>query len=196
VLANPNASEEEKLLAGLNIALAGLEFAEPDEWLPASLPLDDVTRKGIIAGVREAVQEGGLRAGVRFIKDALGEAAPGVIRQLYDQGLFRGVKSAGEWDKILRGVRKGADLEVHHLIEKRFVRQLGLDPKDVPAVVLEKAFHQQEVTARLFSELPTRGSFTAQEIWDAYVQVYGRELGHQNWLEAIWPYFERLGVQR
>jgi len=47
----------------------------------------------------------------------------------------------------------------------------------------------------LFSALPTypKRSFSLQEIWNAYVEVYG-EFGHQDWLNAIRPYFESLGV--
>lgn len=89
----------------------------------------------------------------------------------------------------------GADLDVHHLIEQRFATQLGLDPGDIPAVVLDRAFHQQEVTARLFRRLPTGRSYEPQDIWKVYSEVY-RDLGYEDWLEAIWPYFERLGVQR
>ena len=68
-------------------------------------------------------------------------------------------------------------------------------------VVLDRVYHQREVTARLFRELPTnpRYAFTPQDIWDAYKQVYGagrNGLNRLDWLEAIWPYFERLGVQR
>ena len=200
-LANPLATDEDKLIAGFNIVLSvGLEVAEPDDWLPASLPLDDVARRGVVAGLREAIQEGGLRAGVRFIRETVGEAAPQVVRHLYDQGLFRGIRTAGEWDNLLHGIRKEAGLDVHHLIEQRFAEEvLGIDPKDVPAVVLDRTFHQQEVTARLFRELPTypRRAFTPQEIWNAYSTVYGSGgLNRLDWLEAIWPYFERLGVVR
>ena len=130
VLANPLATDEEKLIAGFNIVLSvGPEAAEPDDWLPTSLPLDDLARRGVVAGLREAIQEGGLRAGVRFIRETVGEAAPQVIRHLYDQGLFREVRSAREWRQILRGVRGEAGLEVHHLIEQRFARRLGWDPE-------------------------------------------------------------------
>jgi len=111
--------------------------------------------------------------------------------------VFRGIRSAGEWEAILQGVRKEAGLEVHHLIEQRFAKRVfGLKPADVPAVVLDRTFHQQEVTARLFQELPTGGSYNAQQIWEAYVKVYGEKLHRQDWLDAIWPYFERLGVKR
>jgi RHS repeat-associated protein len=201
-LANPLATDEEKLVAGVNLALAmGLEAAEPEDWLPVSLPLDDLGRRALVAGLRERVQQGGLRAGVAFLREQLGEkmpeAVPLVIRHMYDRGLFRGIRSAGEWEAILQGVRKEAGLEVHHLIERRFAeRVFGLDPDDVPAVVLDRTFHQQEVTARLFSRLPTnRAKFEPQEIWNVYKDVYGA-LGHEDWLEAIWPYFARLGVQR
>ncbi|WP_376788424.1 RHS repeat-associated core domain-containing protein [Thermoflexus sp.] len=192
-----SASTEDRLVAGLTIALAGLEVIEPDELLPLSLPLDDVARRGITAGFREALLQGGLKAGVRYLREVLGEQAPRVIRHLYKQGAFREIRSAGEWADILGGVRKEAGLEVHHLIEKRFAEQLGLRETEIPAVVLDRTFHQQEVTARLFQKgaLPTGGEYTAQEIWNAYWKVY-RELGHEDWLEVIWPYFERLGVQR
>jgi len=193
VLVNPLATDEEKLVAGVNLALAvGLEAAEPEEWLPVSLPLDDLGR-------RERVQQGGLRAGVTFLREALGEAAPQGIRRMYDLGVFRGIRSAGEWEAILQGVRKEAGLEVHHLIERRFAERLGLRESEIPAVVLDRTFHQQEVTARLFRELPTGGSYSAQQIWEAYKRVYGSGSGGLNrpeWLEAIWPYFERLGVKR
>jgi hypothetical protein len=67
-------------------------------------------------------------------------------------------------------------------------------------VVLDRTFHQQEVTARLFRRLPTnRAKFEPQEIWEAYKKVYGsgpEGLNRPEWLEAIWPYFERLGVKR
>jgi len=86
---------------------------------------------------------------------------------------------------------------VHHLIEQRFAERLGLREGDIPAVVLDRTFHQQEVTARLFSRnfLPTIRKYEPQDIWNAYRRLYG-DLGHPEWLEAIWPYFERLGVQR
>lgn len=101
-------------------------------------------------GCGRRFKEGGLKAGVRFIGETVGEAAPQVIRHLYDQGLFRGIRSAGEWDDILNGARQGTGLDVHHLIEQRFARDvLGLDPNDMPAVVLDRTFHQQEVTAQL-----------------------------------------------
>jgi len=61
--------------------------------------------------------------------------------------------------------------------------------------VLDRTYHQQEVTAALFRALPTGQSYDPQKIWDTYVKVY-RGLGHADWMEVIWPYFERLGVKR
>ncbi len=198
-LANPLATDEEKLVAGFTIALSvGLEVGEPEDWLPVALPLDDLARRGAVAGLREAIQPGGLAAGVRFIRETMGGAAPQVIRHLYDQGLFRDIRSAGEWYKIFgQGILKEANLQVHHLIEQRFATQLGLNPDDIPAVVLDRNFHPHQVTARLFSTkfLPTGQGYELQKIWNAYRELY-EELGHPEWLDAIWPYFERWGVQR
>jgi hypothetical protein len=100
-------------------------------------------------------------------------------------------------DLIPRGVWGKAGLDAHHLIEQRFAkRAFGRKLGNVPAVVLDREFHQQEVTARLFRKLPTnRAKFEPQEIWNAYKDAYGTS-GHKDWLEAIWPYFARLGVQR
>ena len=194
ILRTPNATTEEKLTAALTIGLAGLEVLEPDDLLPAGLPLDDIARRGIVREFRAAIEEGGLKAGVRYLRRTLGDMTPEVIRHMYDVGMFREVRSAQEWKQILKGVRGKAGLDVHHLIEQRFARQLGLNPDDIPAIVLDRTYHQQEVTARLFSALPTGGEYTLQEIWDTYKIVYS-DLEHQDWLQVIWPYFERLGVR-
>jgi len=46
VLADPNASRGDKLMAGLNVSLAiAFEALEPDDFIPASVPLDDAGRK-------------------------------------------------------------------------------------------------------------------------------------------------------
>ncbi|WP_448337222.1 hypothetical protein [Chloroflexus aurantiacus] len=81
-LADPKASDEAKLIASLTIALAaGLELLEPDDLLPASLPLDDIARRSIVAGAHEALQRGGLRSSVQYLKGALGgTAAVGEVR--------------------------------------------------------------------------------------------------------------------
>jgi hypothetical protein len=198
VLKDRRASPQQKLLAAANIGLAAWsEGLEPDELLPVGLPLDDVARREVLAKFRKVLETEGEEAALRYLQGAAGKNAPQVIRAMYDQGLLREVRSAREWEKIFeRGVRQKAGLDVHHLIERRFAEDVfGLDPDDVPAVVLDRKFHWQ-VTGRLFSELPTGGSYNAQQIWKAYVKVYGEKLHRQDWLDVIWPYFERLGVKR
>jgi len=59
VLSEPNASNTDRMLAELNIALSvGLEVIEPDEVLPVGVPADDVVRKGAVSAVRKALKEG------------------------------------------------------------------------------------------------------------------------------------------
>ncbi|GAP11844.1 protein containing RHS repeat-associated core domain [Bellilinea caldifistulae] len=63
VLADPNASQEAKDAAAVNLALtAGFEAAEPDDLLPVSLPLDDLARRGLVTLGKEAGEEAGEQA--------------------------------------------------------------------------------------------------------------------------------------
>jgi pyocin large subunit-like protein len=83
VLANPDASRGDKLLASLNIGLAVLfEAGEPDDLLPAGLPLDDVGRRAAMSGAREAFEEGGEAALEKYIRENLGEHADDVLRRI------------------------------------------------------------------------------------------------------------------
>jgi len=83
VLANPNASREDKMFAGLNVGLAiFLEAAEPDDFLPAGLPADDIARKAMMKGVREAFEEGGEEAVEKYIRNTLGDHADNVLNKM------------------------------------------------------------------------------------------------------------------
>jgi RHS repeat-associated protein len=58
VLADPNASQEAKDAAAVNMALTiGFEAAEPDELLPVSLPIDDLARRRLTKIVKEVGEE-------------------------------------------------------------------------------------------------------------------------------------------
>ncbi|MBD3388145.1 MAG: hypothetical protein GF414_04310 [Candidatus Altiarchaeales archaeon] len=84
VLADPNASGEERLMAGLNIGLAmAFEALEPDDVLPVGLPIDDVGRRAVMRGAREAFEEGGEEALERYLRDTLGDHADEVLERLY-----------------------------------------------------------------------------------------------------------------
>lgn len=80
VLTDPSAGRGEKLLAGLNIALAvAFEAGEPDDEIPVSVPLDDVGRLAVMAGARRALAEGGEEALERYLRDNLGDRADDVL---------------------------------------------------------------------------------------------------------------------
>ena len=82
-IADPCAPPEEKLLAGLTIALAvGLELVEPDDLLPVGLPADDIARRAVVKQARRALQEGGIEGFVRSVKDQLGDSADNILREL------------------------------------------------------------------------------------------------------------------
>ena len=99
---------------------------------------------------------------------------------MYDQGLLREVRSAREWEKIFeRGVRQGAGLDVHHLIEQRFARKLGLDPASIPSVVLTREKHQMFTNAwreyigydNMKSAIRT-STASLEDVWMAAQKVY------------------------
>jgi RHS repeat-associated protein len=83
VLADPNASREDKLFAGLNVGLAVIfEVGEPDDLLPIGLPLDDVGRRAVMKGAREAFEQGGEEALEKFIRNSLGDYSDEVLAKL------------------------------------------------------------------------------------------------------------------
>lgn len=83
VIASETATDSEKLLAGLNIALAvGFEAIEPDDASPVSLPADDLVRLGVMKGAKEALEEGGEEGLKKFLKDTLGDQADDIIEQI------------------------------------------------------------------------------------------------------------------
>jgi hypothetical protein len=83
VLANPNASEDDKLFAGINIGFAALfEGGEPDDILPVGLPLDDLGRTTLIKGMKDAYQTGGREALERYLRDNLGNYADDVLEHI------------------------------------------------------------------------------------------------------------------
>ncbi len=84
VLADPNASEEAKLLAAVNIAISVLfEVVEPDEILAGlGLPVDDIARKVIMKLAGDAFEEGG-EAGLRaFLRKVFGDNADTVLNKV------------------------------------------------------------------------------------------------------------------
>jgi RHS repeat-associated protein len=84
VLGDPSASRGDKLMAGLNIALAAaFELGEPDDELPVGLPLDDVGRRAVMAGARETLEEGGEEALERLVRDTLGDQADDVLERMW-----------------------------------------------------------------------------------------------------------------
>lgn len=98
---------------------------------------------------------------------------------MYDQGKFRGVKSFGEWGDILSGVRRGAGLEVHHIVEKRFADRLGISNTDnMLSIVLTHDEHVRytnlwkDEIGRLGSNADiTTQTATAEQIWAAAQRI-------------------------
>jgi len=109
-LADPNADRGEKLLAGLNIALAvALEAGEPDDEIPVSLPLDDLGRRAVMAGARRALAEGGEEALERYLRERLGAQADEVLEWVIRKGYCR------KNSRVQHRVKRGTGLELPSL---------------------------------------------------------------------------------
>ena len=74
VLNDPCAADADKLLAGLNIALAVVfELLEPDDLLPVGLPVDDIGRKAVVRAAREGVTEAGVEGFEKAVRKTAGD---------------------------------------------------------------------------------------------------------------------------
>lgn len=71
-------------------------------------------------------------------------------------------------------------MEVHHLIEKRFAKTLGIDPDDIPSILLPKGDHQvitnafrKEIGYAKDKNAKVLWSMrTTENIWKALEKVY------------------------
>jgi hypothetical protein len=157
VLADVDASRDDRMMAGLNIALAvSCEALEPDE-ASVGLPTDDIGRHGVLKYGDEAVDYGKKIAQDGL--EALGKFKP------YNE---------------LRQAIRGQGLQAHHIVESRFKNILGIvDTGKIPSVALTPSEHQT-ITNFWRSLIGYKGSrnpittlnATRDDVWHAAQQVY------------------------
>ena len=88
----------------------------------------------------------------------------------------------------------GTGLEAHHLIEKRFADNLGMNANDILSIAIDEDTH--EMITQLFREkihyntvwMKEGIAYTAtalpQKIWDTTVEVY-KEMGMEEFLTPL-----------
>nr|WP_286193639.1 RHS repeat-associated core domain-containing protein [Boseongicola sp. H5] len=106
--------------------------------------------------------------------DVLGCAAGRTV----DRVLGNAFERAGEFGiqsyRDLRRQIQGSGLEAHHLIEQRFARRFGMNPRDMPSIALTRAEHQP-FTNRWRREFPYgsgTNEATRERVLDFADQVY------------------------
>jgi hypothetical protein len=88
----------------------------------------------------------------------------------------------------------------HHLVEKRFWRQLGFgsfeEGRDsILSVMVPSDFHLGDITSQIRKLVPNTEAATLQDIWNAHKQVYMQYEWGEDWLNTIWDaYFAGTGV--
>lgn len=157
--------------------------------------------KALLGSPAETVHPSKDGAGALSASASGGGAGGGSLPNSAEYG---GVHSYETLSKSLAGLRRlaGHNIDVHHLIEQRFCDALGLDPDEMPAVVLRRNGnaqaigyqdlpHHQEITNRLNAAIGRGTNYDSIDpsvIRDAHVSVY-RDLA-QVYPSAA-PIFER-----
>ncbi len=126
--------EEERLWAALSLALAlGFESFEPDELLPAGLPLDDLARRALLQKLRQVWREEGPESVIRLLRKELGdEAAEKLLPHLDEVGVHLG--SFDELEKL--GVRMPLNRIVDDRTFVAWTEQLETLMRNDPTLVL------------------------------------------------------------
>ena len=88
-------------------------------------------------------------------------------------------------------------MEVHHLIEKRFAKTLGIDPDDIPSILLPKGDHQA-ITKAFRDKIGyigekykflTTSTASAQDIWNVLTEVY-KEQGMEKYIPILQKFLQ------
>ncbi len=83
----------------------------------------------------------------------------------------------GDLIKLTKGY-KGA-IQAHHLIETRFLKLFGISKNNAPAIILDKAKHQ-EITNILSTNMPYGEAYAKRQVIETYQKVYSSE-----WMDYI-----------
>ena len=131
--------------------------------------------------------------GVKTGKELLEEGDERVAKEGVETFGLKGFARADEFGiqtyKELRKMIRGSGLEAHHLIEKRFVRELSLKNSEIMSIALTKEEHK--IFTRLWRQaIGYNGSFSPivtnearlKDIWIAAQQVYSE---HPVLLESV-----------
>ena len=124
-LADPNASSAAKAQAASDLAMtAAFELAEPDDFLPIALPLDDLARRGFKGSQLPMSGLAGTQArqGAHFIKGidttVNGERVRRISGQITDPSLKGALREEARaiYDVVNPGRRKAEALDLHHRV--------------------------------------------------------------------------------
>ena len=75
--------------------------------------------------------------------------------------------------KTLKKSNKGTGLEVHHIVEKRFAKDLGIENTDeMLSIALTKSDHRAYTNAWRKEIGYATGRHSPQEIWEAAKKIY------------------------
>ena len=80
-------------------------------------------------------------------------------------------------------------MEVHHLIEKRFAKTLGIDPDDIPSILLPKGDHQTIIKAFRDKNGYIGEKYKSLDIWNVLTEVY-KEQGMEKYIPILQKFLQ------
>ncbi len=132
--------------------------SDPEAWL--YLAGDAVDLLPIVSGVGETARL--MKAGNRVAE---------TLDDVQDAG--KAIDDTIDTYKALRKVNKGNGLEVHHIVEKRFARDLDIEnTNDMLSIALTKSEHRVYTNAWRQEIGYSTGAHSAPEIWKAAQKIY------------------------
>ena len=150
-------------VVSLAFSVADVIANPSDAWAWVGLAGDVVDLIPFVSGVGEATDL--IRVATKT--DDFVDAFDGI----YDTS--RAVENTIGSYKALRKNNKGTGLEVHHIVEKRFARDLGIENTDeMLSIALTKSDHRVYTNAWREAIGYKTGPHTPQEIWVAAQKIY------------------------
>lgn len=135
---DPSGNVWETVLDVASVGWSAAKFLAAPSWKAAGYLIWDISAT-FIPFVPGSYVKKGLNAAGKIKK--LRVKVPTKVTELR-QGKYLVVGSYSALRKIYRGAKKRKNIELHHIIEKRFSKVLNVSPSDWPCVALDKKLHR------------------------------------------------------
>lgn len=186
------ASDIDKLLAALNIALAVVfELVEPDDLLPIHVPADDIARRIVVGKARGAVQGGGIHGFEKAVRESVGDnLANDVFKRMGLDQFVRLVCSFSEETLISTkdGVQAISNLELGDqvLAYEEATGEIGYHPVVALWAHQDPVIVSLTIDGEVIETTPEHPFYTANGEWVTAADLHvDDEIRQANWDKGV-----------